>query len=106
MGSLELQDYFITPIQRLPRYMLLLDMILKKMSDEHPDKKDLEEALIAMRGTVNFVNDSIKSNEKMVEFTNLVNKGKLKVTRATQTHTHTQKNYSETMRSSHPHSRN
>ena len=76
---LDLGDYLIVPIQRLPRYMLLISSIVKVTKADHPDYQNLNTALGKIREVTDYVNDSIKSNEKMREFMEMVNKGNLKV---------------------------
>lgn len=48
-------DVLITPVQRVPRYVLLLDTLIKHTSDDHPDyeqlKKAFEQAQQAANGT-------------------------------------------------------
>jgi len=41
----ELNSYLIKPVQRLCKYSLLLDQLIKYTPVEHPDRKDLEKAL-------------------------------------------------------------
>jgi len=58
-----LSSLLITPVQRLPRYNLLLDEFLKKTPDTHPDLKKLEEALAAMKHATESVNESKRNAE-------------------------------------------
>ena len=37
----EIRSFLITPIQRIPRYKLLLDDLKKHTPEKHPDYKDL-----------------------------------------------------------------
>lgn len=80
---MDLGDYLIVPVQRLPRYMLLLTGIVKATKPEHPDYQNLTLALSKVREATDHVNDSIKSNEKLSEFMEIVNKGNLKVKKNT-----------------------
>jgi len=36
-NNLDLEDYLIKPVQRLPKYVLLLKLLLKKTPTDHPD---------------------------------------------------------------------
>ena len=44
-GGLFLDSFLITPVQRIPRYLLLLQEILKKTPDTHPDHEGLKLAV-------------------------------------------------------------
>jgi hypothetical protein len=76
---MDLGDYLIVPVQRLPRYMLLLTGIVKATKPEHSDYQNLTNALTKIKAATDHVNDSIKSNEKLSQFMEIVNKGNLKV---------------------------
>jgi len=39
------ENLIITPIQRIPRYTLLLQDLLKKTSKDHPDYADIDKSL-------------------------------------------------------------
>ena len=76
---LDIPDYLITPIQRLPRYGLLITNILKSMNSDHPDYINLHKASDTIHEITNYVNQSMKSNDKLKEFLELVEKGNYKV---------------------------
>lgn len=42
---LSLQDYMIKPVQRLPKYVLLLKQLLKNTQQSHPDYQNVKKAL-------------------------------------------------------------
>lgn len=44
-NNLDLEDYLIKPVQRLPKYVLLMKLLLKKTPDYHPDYKNIEKVL-------------------------------------------------------------
>jgi hypothetical protein len=46
--GLSLQAYLLTPVQRIPRYKLLLDDLLRNTGRNHPDRKNLESAFISI----------------------------------------------------------
>jgi len=46
---LSLVDFLIMPVQRLPRYELLISDLMKKTDSTHPDYENLKEALGAMK---------------------------------------------------------
>ena len=41
-GNLSLQHHMLTPIQRIPRYEILLKEYLKKLPEDSPDRADSE----------------------------------------------------------------
>lgn len=41
-GSLTLQNHMLEPVQRVPRYEMLLKDYLKKLPQDHIDRRDAE----------------------------------------------------------------
>ena len=76
---MEIPDYLITPIQRLPRYMLLLNEMTKVTPTDHPDFISLHTALDNIKEVTDYVNASLKNNAKLQEFNDLIEKGHLKL---------------------------
>jgi len=71
--SLDLLDaLLITPIQRLPRYNLLLSDLIKNTEDDHPDLPDLKKALDMMLRISERVNERIKQSENIQKLQNIV----------------------------------
>jgi hypothetical protein len=58
-----LESYLIMPVQRIPRYNLLLKELLKHTSQYHRDYRGLEKALEAMQEVANHVNEKIRELE-------------------------------------------
>jgi len=56
MGNLTLESHLIMPVQRLPRYQLLLDTLLKYTPEEHVDHQNLIKALEKTREVINTIN--------------------------------------------------
>jgi hypothetical protein len=54
----------ILPVQRVPRYVLLLKAALEVTADNHPDFNDLKEALDIVSVIAKFVNESKRTNEE------------------------------------------
>lgn len=44
-GSLTLQHHMLEPVQRVPRYEMLLKDYLKKLPQDDPDRRDAESKL-------------------------------------------------------------
>ncbi|XP_053480597.1 faciogenital dysplasia [Ictalurus furcatus] len=64
-GNLTLQHHMLEPVQRIPRYELLLKDYLKKLPSDAPDRKDAEKALDLISTAANHSNAAIKKMEKM-----------------------------------------
>jgi len=61
--NLKLVSVLIFPIQRIPRYILLIQDLLKHTSIDHPDYHNLEEALESMNKTGKLINESKREAE-------------------------------------------
>jgi hypothetical protein len=59
----KLNSLLITPVQRIPRYKLLLDDIIKNTPRFHPDKDNLQEARTHIDAVAWYINDQIKEHE-------------------------------------------
>lgn len=44
-SNLDLEDYLIKPVQRLPKYVLLLKLLVKKTEADHPDYLNITKLL-------------------------------------------------------------
>ncbi|XP_072538303.1 faciogenital dysplasia isoform X2 [Salminus brasiliensis] len=64
-GNLTLQHHMLEPVQRIPRYELLLKDYLKKLPNDAPDRKDAEKALDLIATAANHSNAAIRKMEKM-----------------------------------------
>eukprot|EP00794_Sanderia_malayensis_P019981 gene19981-21940_t len=60
--NLDLPSYLITPVQRLPRYVLLLRQLSKYTRDDHPDNESIKTALLQMEELIRSLNGSITSS--------------------------------------------
>jgi len=59
----ELDSYLILPIQRIPRYVLLLQELVKHTWKDHADYQKLCEAWDKMQKTANYMNEKKKETE-------------------------------------------
>mgnify|MGYP001091184038 FL=1 len=57
--SISLQSCLIMPVQRVPRYPMLLEAVLRYTPEDHPDYSNLVQALETVRSVANAVNDSM-----------------------------------------------
>eukprot|EP00276_Gloeochaete_wittrockiana_P021763 CAMPEP_0184341590 /NCGR_PEP_ID=MMETSP1089-20130417/10185_1 /TAXON_ID=38269 ORGANISM="Gloeochaete wittrockiana, Strain SAG46.84" /NCGR_SAMPLE_ID=MMETSP1089 /ASSEMBLY_ACC=CAM_ASM_000445 /LENGTH=409 /DNA_ID=CAMNT_0026669957 /DNA_START=1 /DNA_END=1230 /DNA_ORIENTATION=- len=60
-----INSFLILPVQRLPRYEMLLRDIFKNTWPDHPDWKNLESAIKVINGITTFLNESKRNNENM-----------------------------------------
>lgn len=72
-GGHELQSYLIMPIQRIPRYVLLLTDLFKSTPEGHPDYEDLSKALKKMEDVAKYVNQKKKEAENLLGVTTVLN---------------------------------
>lgn len=66
-GNLTLSHHMLSPIQRIPRYELLLKDYLKKLPDDSDDKEDTEKALHLVSTAANHANEAMKKIDKFKE---------------------------------------
>ncbi|XP_069431758.1 FYVE, RhoGEF and PH domain-containing protein 3 isoform X8 [Ovis canadensis] len=64
-GNLTLQHHMLEPVQRVPRYELLLKDYLKRLPEDAPDWKDAERSLELIATAANHSNAAIRKMEKM-----------------------------------------
>ncbi|XP_004647624.1 FYVE, RhoGEF and PH domain-containing protein 3 isoform X2 [Octodon degus] len=64
-GNLTLQHHMLEPVQRVPRYELLLKDYLRKLPEDAPDRKDAERSLELISTAANHSNAAIRKMEKM-----------------------------------------
>lgn len=67
----DLSSYLITPVQRIPRYQLLVRDLLKHTWKEHSDYDNLEQALQQITTTAIYVNDKQKEAENIQKMLNI-----------------------------------
>ncbi|XP_078272982.1 FYVE, RhoGEF and PH domain-containing protein 4-like isoform X2 [Rhinoraja longicauda] len=64
-GSLSIQHHMLEPVQRIPRYELLLKDYLKKLPEDSLDRKDAEKSLEIISTAATHSNAAIRMVEKM-----------------------------------------
>lgn len=64
-GNLTLQHHMLEPVQRIPRYELLLRDYLKKLPEDALDRKEAEKALELISTAAHHSNAAIRKMEKM-----------------------------------------
>jgi hypothetical protein len=71
-----LRSYLIMPIQRIPRYKLLLERLIEHTKPEHPDFDSLKSALALVTEVATNINESAKFQMKLDEIAKLQSKFK------------------------------
>ena len=70
----DLEHLLIMPVQRVPRYNLLIEDLFKKTPDDHVDKADLGTALEKMKTIASKINDCMRQTAKVRELTAIASK--------------------------------
>lgn len=63
------ENLIVTPIQRIPRYTLLLTDLLKKTSKDHPDYADIDKSLALSKEVAEHVNKSLNTYKNVARLT-------------------------------------
>lgn len=63
----DIYDIIITPIQRIPKYTLLLESLLKDTDPAHPDYGDIATAIEQIQTVVEIINKRIEESNKRSE---------------------------------------
>lgn len=69
--SLSLTAFLMTPVQRIPRYKMLLEDLFKNTPPTHPDFEDLEKAIVLVQEIASSVNEHIRDHEMMLKMLDL-----------------------------------
>jgi len=67
-GAVSLEGLLIQPVQRIPRYILLLGELHRKTPDNHPDKQNLADAIAGMERVMTYLDSEITSHEYREKF--------------------------------------
>ncbi|ORX81311.1 hypothetical protein K493DRAFT_95172 [Basidiobolus meristosporus CBS 931.73] len=65
-GSLRFESHLILPVQRIPRYEMLLRQLMKSVGNEHPDYASLTKALHYVEDVAKYVNEMIRAGEQSI----------------------------------------
>ncbi|KYR02877.1 pleckstrin (PH) domain-containing protein [Tieghemostelium lacteum] len=72
-SKLDLNSLLITPVQRMPRYKLLFNELLKNTEPDHRDFKDIEAVLELVTKTTQCVNEEIRKQENKAKVEQIQN---------------------------------
>lgn len=67
--GLDLSSYLIMPVQRIPRYLLLLGTLLEATHEDHPDRKGLQVAATKARQLTDEINENKRITEERRKWT-------------------------------------
>lgn len=67
--GLDLSSYLIMPVQRIPRYLLLLGTLLEATPEDHPDRKGLQVAATKARQLTDEINENKRITEERRKWT-------------------------------------
>eukprot|EP00727_Mastigamoeba_balamuthi_P004419 m51a1_g13976 putative pleckstrin domain-containing protein (983) ;mRNA; r:999259-1003482 len=70
VGGLPIESYLVVPVQRIPRYVLLLQEMLKATPADHPDVELLTAAIVTIKALADYINERKRVSEnqdKLVE---------------------------------------
>eukprot|EP01080_Neovahlkampfia_damariscottae_P001182 gene1182-10696_t len=70
----KITSFLITPIQRIPRYKLLLQEMLKKSPSDHIDFNDLKQALCTISDVADYLNLQVQSRNKFTKMKKIASK--------------------------------
>ena len=79
-NNLSLESLIILPIQRMPRYKILCEEIIKHTEPNHPDLKQLTNALTEITKVNHAINSRMKEFDSRIEVQNIENRFNGKIT--------------------------
>lgn len=89
-----LESILIKPVQRIPRYNLLLEDLLKNTPADHADHPNIQKALGKMKEVADHINKSVQQQENLRRLMEASNKGAgFRVRRDARYHTHTPRHH-------------
>eukprot|EP00761_Pharyngomonas_kirbyi_P004479 gb/GECH01004484.1/.p1 GENE.gb/GECH01004484.1/~~gb/GECH01004484.1/.p1 ORF type:complete len:1003 (+),score=161.28 gb/GECH01004484.1/:1-3009(+) len=72
--NLPLPSLLVMPVQRIPRYQLLLTELIKYTEDDHKDYQQLRDALAQISGVADHLNEAMKIAENFAILSEIQNK--------------------------------
>ncbi len=66
----DLSHFLIMPIQRVPRYVLLMAELLKMTPESHPERRPISQCLTALKAMTDYINERVRTAvdiKKLVE---------------------------------------
>lgn len=59
----DLSHFLIMPIQRVPRYVLLMAELLKMTPEAHPERRSISQCLTALKAMTDYINERVRTSE-------------------------------------------
>ena len=72
--NMRIHNALITPIQRVPRYILLLTDLLKHTDADHPDYKNIKQALDSIEEIAKYINEKKREAENIAKISEIQSK--------------------------------
>ena len=66
--GLDLSSYLVMPVQRMPRYLLLLSNLVAATPEDHPDYAPLQQAVAIIRQLTDEINDNKRKSEERIKW--------------------------------------
>ena len=66
-NGMDINSYLVLPIQRIPRYVMLLEQMYKYTPETHPDHEDLAQVVLDIREVAEYVNDKKRAAESQMQ---------------------------------------
>lgn len=66
-----MKSFLIMPVQRLPRYVMLIQDLFNFTAKNHPDFEDLQLALKKMKDVAGYVNERKREAENLNQVSNI-----------------------------------
>ncbi|KAF2075041.1 hypothetical protein CYY_003651 [Polysphondylium violaceum] len=63
LNDKELENLLITPVQQLPRYIMLINDLIRNTNEDHPDFKPLTDALEKIKHITSYINEKKREAE-------------------------------------------
>ena len=73
--KLKLESLLIQPIQRVPRYILLLSDLLRNTPEDHPDRELIDRAIKEMQRVADELNKNVHHSQFKSKFSEIAQKG-------------------------------
>jgi len=87
-NNLDIYSYLIMPIQRIPRYVLLLEDLVKHTPEGHIDNAELVQALGKMKQVARLINEKKAESENFSKLLSIYNRLDPKVDNLCEAHRH------------------
>ncbi|KYQ92572.1 pleckstrin (PH) domain-containing protein [Tieghemostelium lacteum] len=63
LNDKELENLLITPVQQFPRYIMLIQDLIRNTNEDHPDFKQLNESLEKIKHSTSYINEKKREAE-------------------------------------------